>query len=329
MSTYRISPNLRMLILTIAAALALGLGCDPVTAEPAAEGVRVGHDKAAVTVSIDGRPVAEYRFAEVPFKPYVKQLCSPSGVQVLRDAPHDHLHHHALMFAVGVDGVDFWAETPVNGKQVHRSFGPVKPSSQDGRSTAEWTEELDWLKPDKTPLLVEKRTLTVESNHDPAATLLTWRSELSPAAGKESVTLGGSHYFGLGVRFVESMDKGGRFFNSGKKEGEIVRGDERLTPAKWCAFTAAAGPQGDKKVTVAVFDHPQNPRHPARMFTMSQPFAYLSATLNLWKEPLKVTAGKPLDLKYAVAVWDGEIDDARIGRVYEKWIAAPAAKPAK
>ena len=82
-------------------------------------------------------------------------------------------------------------------------------------------------------------------------------------------------------------------------------------------------------MTVALFDHPQNPRHPARMFTMAKPFAYLSATLNLWKEPLKIEAGKPLDLKYAVAVWDGEVDDARVERLYEKWVASPAAKPAE
>ena len=43
----------------------------------------------------------------------------------------------------------------------------------------------------------------------------------------------------------------------------------------------------NKRTTVAVFDHPTNPRHPATMFTMPN-FAYISATLNLMKEPLKV-----------------------------------------
>ena len=54
------------------------------------------------------------------------------------------------------------------------------------------------------------------------------------------------------------------------KPGEIVRGDERLTAAKWCAYTAKAD---GKPVTAAIFDHPGNVRHPAKMFTMSKPFA--------------------------------------------------------
>ncbi len=96
--------------------------------------------------------------------------------------------------------------------------------------------------------------------------------------------LDGHHYYGLGMRFLTSMDSGGRFFNSSKQPGEVVRGSERLVAAKWCAYTAKAD---GKPVTVAIFDHPSNPRHPNKMFTMTPPFAYLSATLNLWKEPLR------------------------------------------
>ena len=181
-------PRLAASLFPVAAITTALLG-NLVAAEPAAEGMRVDQGKTSVTVSVAGRPAAEYRFAEVPFKPYVKQLCTPSGVNVLRDAPHDHLHHHALMFAVVVDGVDFWAEVPTCGKQVHRSFGPMKSSGQDGRSTAEWSEQIDWFKPDKTPLLKEQRTLKFKAGLDPAATLLVWRSEFSPPAGKESATL--------------------------------------------------------------------------------------------------------------------------------------------
>ena len=47
------------------------------------------------------------------------------------------------------------------------------------------------------------------------------------------------------------------------------------------------------------------------MFRMLDPFAYLSATLNLYKEPLEIVAGKPLELAYGVALWDGEIPAER------------------
>ena len=86
------------------------------------------------------------------------------------------------------------------------------------------------------------------------------------------MTLSGSHYFGLGMRFVRSMD-GGEFFNADGKEGTIFRGEERLVRSNWCAYTAAID---GKPVTVAMLGHPDNPRHPTTWFTMAKPFAYLS-----------------------------------------------------
>jgi hypothetical protein len=54
------------------------------------------------------------------------------------------------------------------------------------------------------------------------------------------------------------------------------------------------------------------------MFTMTAPFAYQSATLNLWKEPF--TLKEPLDLRYGVAVWDGVQSSEEIERLYRRWL---------
>ena len=276
------------------------------------------------TYLIGDRPVFRYRFSEVPFKPYIDQLFSPSGVQVLRDSPADHKHHHALMFALAVDGVNFWEEySPKAGKERHRSWGESGSRALTGpghgdkfyrKSNSEW---LDWIGPDSDrPMMVENRQFTLYQA-DLGATLIEWRSRLETPPGKKSITLTGHHYFGLGMRFVESMDRGGKFFNSDGRQGEVVRGDERLTPAKWCAYTAKAD---GHQVTVAIFDHPNNLRHPAKMFTMTKPFAYMSATLNEWKEPVEVKAGQPLNLRYGVALWDGEVDKATVEKLYQRWL---------
>lgn len=287
---------------------------------------RAVKEKATVLVSCDGRPILRYRHTDVPMKPCVDQLFSPAGVQVLRDSPHDHKHHHALMFAVAVDGVDFWAETPQCGKQKQRSLRTIEALTlyPDGhwypRNGVE--EDVDWTAPvSNKPLLVEHRDVCVLKNYDPdsldfGATLVEWQSRLETPSGKEKVVLTAEHYFGLGMRFVPSMD-GGRFFNADDKQGEIVRGDERLTPVKWCAYTAKAD---GKPVTVAAFDHPKNVRYPAKMFTMTKPFAYLSATRNEWKEPITIKAGEPLNLRYGVAVWDGEVDKKVVEKLYRRWL---------
>jgi len=280
--------------------------------------MRITAEENVVSIHDDQKVLLRYRYESVPFKPYVQQLFSPRGVNVLRDAPADHLHHHALMFAVAVDGVNFWEEQQQPGRQIHKRFTDVKINKSNEVPYAGFTEELNWVNPSVQELLLkESRTIKICRLNEPEVTLLSWQSgfELPPA--KESVTLTGSHYFGLGMRFDKSMDVGGQFRNSEGKTGEVVRGDERLVRAKWCAYSAAAN---GTPVTIAMFGHPDNLRHPTQWFNMTKPFAYISATLNLHKEPLKVTSDKPLVLRYAVALWDGRVENDIINRVYKWWI---------
>jgi hypothetical protein len=252
------------------------------------------------------------------------QLRTPSGVQILRDSPADHKHHHGLMFAVGVDGVDFWAEGAGAGTQKPPAIEGAETGVQIGAAQGAIVQQLEWINPrgPKT-LLSERRTINVALLEKPVpVTLVTWNTRLRPGPGVGSVTLDGHHYYGLGMRFVTSMDTGGRFFNAAGQAGEVVRGTERLVAAKWAAYTAKAD---GKPVTVAIFDHPKNPRHPNKIFTMGPSFAYLSATLNLWKEPMPLRAGQELDLRYGVALWDGETSPEVVESLYTQWATARPA----
>jgi hypothetical protein len=121
------------------------------------------------------------------------------------------------------------------------------------------------------------------------------------------------------MRFVESMDTGGEFLTPAEEEGVVVQGTEKATRATWSAFHGNAD---GKPVTVAMFDAPDNPRHPATWFTMTAPFAYLSATMNL-TEKMTISRDQPLKAKYGVAVWDGTVDKAEIERVYQAWRVLP------
>jgi len=284
----------------------------------AEEPMRIAIEADSVSVNRGQRSLLCYRYEDVPFKPYVQQLYTPSGINVLRDAPHDHLHHHALMYAVAVDGVNFWEEQTDPGRQLHMRFGDMRIDKNDDAPQAGFTEQIDWINPRSLELLLEeRRTIEVCQLDDAKATLLSWQSSLAVPSGKKSMTLTGSHYFGLGMRFLESLDKGGQFLNSAGQAGDLVRGTERLARADWCAYTAEA--EG-KPVTIAMFGHPENLRHPTHWFTMTTPFAYLAATLNLHKEPLEVTSDKPLVLRYAVAVWDGRVDKSKIDGIYRQWV---------
>ncbi len=296
---------------------------NPVLAE---NSISITTDGNSVSIHTNNNPLLLYRYNNVPFKPCIQQLFSPAGVNILRDAPFDHLHHHALMFAVKVDGVNFWEESPTAGRQIHKSFtntiSDVKTHTENDKRhdmrRASFTELIDWNNSNGQLLLKEKRTVEIHQLTNLHATLLTWKSEFELPEGAESATITGAHYHGLGMRFVKSMDTGGHFINADNKTGTVFRGEERLLRSTWCAYTASAD---GKPITVAMFDHPQNPRHPATWFTMTKPFAYLSATMNLHVEPLKVVSGKPLVLCYAVVVWDGKVDDDRINKLYQHWSA--------
>jgi len=284
--------------------LALGLAS---TAGAAELSVRKAKD--TIAVARGTQPVLDYQATPKTFKTYVSTLYTPAGVQILRDSPHDHVHHHALMFAIAAGGIDFWGENPraKPGKQVPRG----EPKAEGG--TIEQT--LDWLRPGEKPVLVERRRIIVHEA-GPKVTLVTWHTRLEPAEGHDEVRLTGAHYVGLGLRFVQSMDKVGTFLNPTGKPGEKVRGTEKLVRAPWCAYTA---PANGKPVTVALFDHPGNPRHPAHIFTMTAHFAYLAATQNLHREPMTVAKGTPVELVYGIALWDGAVDAAQIAQAYKQW----------
>jgi hypothetical protein len=294
---------------------------------PAESDLRVTKHAEAIGIARGDAPYCAYRFHQVPFKPYLETLHTPRGVNILRDAPQDHLHHHALMFALGADGVDFWAEHPDRqpGRQVDRGLETTVRTLPQGRSAAVLLQRLDWLEGDSAqqPLLRETRTIQAYAGPELNASLLGWQTELAPAVGKESVVLNGSHYFGLGMRFVTEMDRNGQFTFATGKPGEVIRGEERVTHTKWVAYHSDAG--DGQLVTVALFDHPRNPRHPAAMFTMSKPFAYMSATLELFRQPLTLTAARPLVVRYGVALWDGEIEREAIESLYATWLEIEAA----
>ena len=269
-------------------------------------------DPLTVTVTAGDGVLMRYRYADVPYKPYVDILTTPSGVNILRDAPHDHLHHHALMYAIKVNAANFWEETGEPGTEKHVSF--LKTDIPDDKSVSRlFTEQLVWSDNAGKALLEEIRTISVARDVEHQCTMLTWVATLKPV-GDEPVELSGAHYHGLGMRFLESMDEGGVFRYAGAEPGEVVRGDERLTQAPWCAYTAKAD---GKPVTVAMFDS-KEPR-PVHWFTMQTPFAYLSATLNLYREPLAISRDAPLDIGYGVAMWDGEADDDTIGNTRAAW----------
>ena len=73
-----------------------------------------------------------------------------------------------------------------------------------------------------------------------------------------------------------------------------------VAPYEWSAvaFDRPAAP-----ATFALFGHPANARGRAVFFTMKRPFAYVSATQGLAREPLVYHTGDTFEVEYLAAVY--------------------------
>lgn len=265
-----------------------------------------------------------YAFERGQFKPYVKELCTTRGDNVLRDAPADHRHHHGLMYAVRVNGVNFWEESPAAGRQV-----PVKllahwtGRNAEGLPQASFRQLIHWIAAGDQALadtasaamLIERRTLTLTVDDAPQETALRWQAEFEVGPAAPKVTLTGSAYNGLGLRLPSAFDHAARHQNSeGIPYSTAQQGD--VTPARWSAVSHV---MDGHEVMLALFGKPTN-QGETRFFTMLNPFAYLSVTQNLEQAPLEYAAGDRFRLDYLLAVYAEKKCAEFLRQRYQRWL---------
>ncbi len=250
------------------------------------------------------RKIADYRYTQVPFKPYVKNFYTPSGLQVLEDAPHDHLHHHGLMFAIAVDDTNYWEESNKSGSQIHKNFFNLNIKEGTTLPTSSFIEELDWKSPNiSVPQLMETRKISSGYWEQENANVIFWETQLKNPSDMNVAKLSGHHYFGLGIRLLTTPLENVEIITPVEEDMENVRGDEYLRNSPWCAVIVK-NEMGT--FTLLIVDFPESVRFPARWFTMRVPFIYVSATRNLWKEVLEIQPGATVLWRNVFILWDGE-----------------------
>jgi len=282
--------------------------------------VKVHRDRREIEIRFKERPLLVYAFATNQFKPYVRELYTLSGENVLRDSPADHLHHHGLMYAVRINGVNFWEERESPGvEKPVKLLGYYSGKSVNGLPQATFTQLIHWLAPtnrnaansEAVALLIEKRTLRLTVNEKAGELALRWDASFKIcSAGK--VTLTGTDYNGLGLRLPQSFDHVAVFKNSEKSPYVGPKTRDNI-PAKW---TSATGKTIKGEITVALFANPgSNPV----FFTLLDPFAYLSATQGLDKKPREYSASDKFGLSYLLTVYDEPKSAEFLQQRYEAW----------
>jgi hypothetical protein len=252
-------------------------------------------------VSHQGQPLLRYVFNPRQAKPYVAEFSAPGGRNILRDAPFDHLHHHGLMYAIKVNGLNFWEE--VSGNGVERV---IETSATESGGTATLRQVIHWVAPqdaflaDTTPaaLLIEHRTLVLTVDAATREAALVWKAEFEVGRKTNEVALTGATYHGLGMRFRQDLDKLADHSYAGRKPDLVKR--QEVSPAKWASVSFATP---DQPATIALVPHPANTRGDGAFFSMITTFPYLSATQLLDKEPLVYHSGDKFTLCYLVLLY--------------------------
>ena len=277
------------------------------------------------TISYQGKTVLVYASDPQKFKPYVQALHTLQGYGVLRDAPFDHLHHHALMYGIRVNGVNFWEE--VSGCGVQKPIDCPPPQidmTPEGLPRARIAQTILWLAPQDAflpntnapALLVERRTLTLTLNPAARETALHWNSRFAVGSKTNQVVLQGANYHGLGVRFLQKLDP---FAVHITPEGTIdLPGSKQDVSAH--AWEAVSFDIPGEPVTLAVFGAPGNARGASRYFAMKTPFAYLAATQGLDLEPLVYRQGDQFELNYLVTLYPELKTGEALSQRAHQWI---------
>jgi len=286
-------------------------------------GVEMIQLKDRLRIEINGQLFAEYRYKDANF-PYFYPVIGPTGVNITRRWPieegpneaHDHPHHRSLWYTHGdVNGEDFWSGR--ESKIIHDKFLKVA----GGKEFGIFQSRNKWVSKNGKTVCTDVRTIKIYNRPD--YRMLDF--EITIYASEGEVTFGDTKEGTMAIRLAPTL----------RVEGEVGRGhilnsqghkDKQAwgKRAAWCDYY---GPLNGQTVGVAIFDHPDNPRHPTwwhvRTYGLfaANPFG----VHNFENKPrgtgdLKIPAGQSVTFKYRFYFHKGDTQQAKVAEYYRQYV---------
>jgi hypothetical protein len=320
----------------LALCLAIGLASVGAAAE-----VTLTRKDDRVRVEIDGRLLTEYIFKGA-YRPYCYPVLAADGTPLTRNFPmkevggedHDHPHHRSLWFAHSdVNGVDFWNQDDAGsrrpkGRIVHEGLLETTSGSAGVIRTRN-----RWVAPDGAVYCTDDTTMRFGA----VGSLRTIDFEVTLHAPSDARVLLNDNKDGvLALRLASWLNlprtaNTGRRYTGGVGQLVTAKGDRDNAAwgkrAPWADFHAE---HGGKVYGVAIFDHPENIRHPtwwhARDYGLfaANPIGHhdfdprnTPANAGLYTIP----AGGSLTLRYRVLLHSGDEKEARLAECYADYVA--------
>jgi hypothetical protein len=294
-----------------------------------------------VSVEIDGQPFTAYVYKDGSSRSYCYPILAPDGTRLTRDFPMkqtpgedtDHPWHRSLWFAHSmVNGIDFWNEgngdVARSGKRKGRAEVAGVVEAESGPVGVVRVHDR-WLGPDGQLICTDERLIRFHA--DAAGRFIDFDITVHALTG-EPLVFGDNKDGTMALRVaqwltmarkVAGIETGGH--------GHIVtaagdRDDEAWGKrADWCDYHAA---KDGKTYGIAIFDHPQNLRHPTWWMVRgyglfgANPFGQHDFE-HLEDEPhigdYGIPAGGSIRLRYRLFFHLGDEKTADVAREYARY----------
>ena len=297
------------------------------------EAVELRRGDKQIEVLIDGRPFTTYYFDPAVAKPFLSPLRSAEGTILTRRFPmqtdipgedHDEPHQRAMYFAHGdINGLDFWGEAAFPkwshhgasefGRTVFREVNAMTNGPQSGMLRVTFDLEA----PDGAPIAEETQSYVFRGEEHTRIV----DCEFIIRANHGPVKLGDTKEGTFAIRVVKSLDSPpAHMVNSRGASGEKEIWGRQ---AEWVDYY---GNVGGEEVGIAIFDHPENLRHPtywhARGYGLfaANPFGMRDFTHDRHKDgSFTVASGGSVTLRYRVLIHHGDHRQAGVSEAYRQY----------
>ena len=288
-----------------------------------------------IDILVDGQLFTAYRWGGDFYRPALYPIMSAGGQFLTRGFPFetrdgdtvDHPHQVGCWLAhSSVNGIDFWNSSKFRSAKEMEKMGRIEHkrivSKRTSRAVAEMVTEADWVMPNGQTVLTEKTRYTFRAKGaerwiDRDTTLTADARDVIFGDNKDG-------FFGLHLASELEQDDqtdvkvttaagvvstgrprellSGKYWNS---EGRHTEKEIWGTRGKWAAVS---GHIGTENLTLAIFDHPQNPLFPARMMVRGyglfalNPFGQKQFDASLPEASFTLKAERSIRVRYRLLI---------------------------
>jgi hypothetical protein len=242
-----------------------------------------------------GESSAIYRFGNIP-KACIHPLVTHAGHCVTGFEMSDHVWHRGVWFTIKlINSTNFWEENAPFGIQQSRAQPTCELIAPDALRL---THSIDWTSEVTDAVIREHRTLVFRPG------TIDWNTELLATQDltldrTPYTTWGG--YGGLSYRATRQLHDANFLLPKGENVAGLAG-----QPYNWLILQGALDGGANQRVSVAMIDHPSNPRSPSPWYCKASNGygAYMNAAF-LFHEKMQVSRGQSLRFRYRICYRDG------------------------